>query len=83
MRVNSDLEANRRRQSDRIAEGDVYYWKNGEGVVFDDTYMHEAFNDSDRVRVVLFLDVRRKMRLKTYVKRQTRIRRGSAWPSWS
>ncbi|MCH2172394.1 aspartyl/asparaginyl beta-hydroxylase domain-containing protein [Myxococcota bacterium] len=61
IRVNSDPEVNRGRQFDRIGEGDIYYWKNGEGVVFDDTHMHEAFNDSDRVRVVLFMDLRRSM----------------------
>ena len=30
-------------------------------MLFDDTFLHEAANESDRVRVVLFLDVARKM----------------------
>ena len=38
-----------------------YYWKNGEGIVFDDNYLHDAANDSDEVRVILWLDLRRKM----------------------
>lgn len=38
-----------------------YYWKEGEGVMFDDNYLHEAANESDEPRVVLFLDVARKM----------------------
>lgn len=38
-----------------------YYWKEGEGVLFDDNYLHEAANESDEPRVVLFLDVARKM----------------------
>jgi beta-hydroxylase len=61
MRVNADPEVNRLRQRERIAEGAVHYWKNGEGVVFDDTYLHDARNGSDRPRVVLFLDIRKWM----------------------
>ena len=29
--------------------------------MFDDTFLHDAANESDQVRVVLFLDIRRKM----------------------
>ena len=32
-----------------------------EAVMFDDTFLHEAANESDEVRAVLFLDVARKM----------------------
>ena len=32
-------------------------WKLGEAFVFDDTIEHEAFNNSDEVRVVLIFDV--------------------------
>ena len=41
--------------------GERYFWKNGEAVLFDDTFLHEACNESDQVRVVLFLDLARKM----------------------
>lgn len=30
-------------------------------MLFDDTFLHDACNDTDQVRVVLFLDVARKM----------------------
>ena len=36
-----------------------YKWKEGECVVFDDTYEHFAINTTDRDRVVLFLDYMR------------------------
>ena len=32
-------------------------WKVGEAFVFDDTIEHEAWNESDQLRVVLILDV--------------------------
>ena len=32
-------------------------WKLGEGFVFDDTIEHEAWNDSDQLRVVLIFDI--------------------------
>ena len=35
------------------------HWRNGECLLFDDTYEHEVRNDSDEARVVLFLDVDR------------------------
>lgn len=36
---------------------DTYEWKEGECVVFDDMYEHEAWNKSDTLRVVLILDI--------------------------
>jgi ornithine lipid ester-linked acyl 2-hydroxylase len=44
-----------------IAQGEKYYWKNGAAVLFDDTFLHDAANESDAVRVVLWLDIARKM----------------------
>ncbi|HEU5255330.1 MAG TPA: aspartyl/asparaginyl beta-hydroxylase domain-containing protein [Vicinamibacterales bacterium] len=41
---------------------DTYYWKEGESFIFDDTREHEVWNDSDALRVVLFVDVLRPMR---------------------
>lgn len=61
LRVNADAADNRRRDKDLIDRGEKYYWRNGKGVVFDDTNLHDAANDSDQVRVVLWLDVERKM----------------------
>lgn len=37
--------------------GDPYAWQEGRCVVFDDTYEHEAWNRSDRIRVVLIFDL--------------------------
>ena len=37
--------------------GEVHAWREGRVLVFDDTYEHEAWNRSGRVRVVLIADV--------------------------
>lgn len=41
--------------------GEKYSWTEGKGVVFDDVYPHYAVNDTDEVRVILFIDILRKM----------------------
>lgn len=38
-------------------------WQEGKSVMFDDTNSHEVWNDTDGMRVVLFMDVDRPMRL--------------------
>ncbi|HEY8608517.1 MAG TPA: lipid A hydroxylase LpxO [Noviherbaspirillum sp.] len=43
-------------------DGERYSWRDGEGVLFDETYLHWARNDSDRGRIILFCDVERPMR---------------------
>ncbi|MGQ0619718.1 MAG: aspartyl/asparaginyl beta-hydroxylase domain-containing protein [Panacagrimonas sp.] len=35
----------------------IHEWKEGSALVFDDTYEHEAWNRSDRTRVVLICDI--------------------------
>ncbi len=45
------------RVADRIA-----HWEEGKTMFFDDTYEHEVWNDTDGVRVVLFIDVLRPLR---------------------
>ena len=47
-----------------IIDGQDYTWRDGEGVIFDETYMHSAYNDSDTVRLILMTDVDRPLRLK-------------------
>ncbi|MEA2314922.1 MAG: ornithine lipid ester-linked acyl 2-hydroxylase [Solirubrobacteraceae bacterium] len=42
----------------RVGE-DVRYWEEGASMIFDDTFNHEAWNDTDETRVVLFVDVLR------------------------
>jgi aspartyl/asparaginyl beta-hydroxylase (cupin superfamily) len=44
----------------RIKVGnDSYFWKDGEDVMFDDTIQHEVINDTDKPRIILFLDIER------------------------
>ena len=35
---------------------DIYRWREGEAVIFDDAYEHEAWNRTPHTRVVLFVD---------------------------
>ncbi|TWI56718.1 beta-hydroxylase [Pseudomonas duriflava] len=39
--------------------GEVQHWEEGRCLVFDDTYKHQVWNDTEGVRVVLFLDIHR------------------------
>jgi aspartyl/asparaginyl beta-hydroxylase (cupin superfamily) len=41
---------------------EIYRWREGEAVVFDDAYEHEAWNKTDKTRVVLFVDFRKPLR---------------------
>ena len=43
-------------------ENDIYRWQEGEAVVFDDAYEHEAWNRTPHTRVVLFVDFRKPLR---------------------
>lgn len=38
---------------------EIRHWETGRSMVFDDTYDHEVWNDTDELRVVLFVDVLR------------------------
>lgn len=38
-------------------ENQTHHWKEGELVVFDDSFLHEAWNHTDEIRVVLMFDV--------------------------
>ncbi len=54
----------RDREKCRMRVADQYVtWTEGEAVVFDDTYNHEVWNDTDETRVVLLLQFRRPGRL--------------------
>ncbi len=59
LRLNDDPEVNANHDLERISEGEKYYWHDGEGVIFDDTLLHDASNESDDMRVVLWVDIRR------------------------
>jgi beta-hydroxylase len=43
-------------------DGEPYYWKDGEDVLFDETFIHYAENKSDVTRLILFCDVERPMK---------------------
>lgn len=39
-----------------------YSWRDGEGVVFDETYLHWAINNTDKTRIILMCDIERPMK---------------------
>ncbi len=61
LRVNVDRADNAKRDKALIERAHKFHWSNGRGVMFDDTNLHDAANESDEVRVVLWLDVARKL----------------------
>lgn len=44
-----------------MIDGNKYEWKNGEDILFDDTYYHEVKNLSNKNRIILFIDIEKKM----------------------
>ncbi|MGE0483399.1 MAG: aspartyl/asparaginyl beta-hydroxylase domain-containing protein [Gammaproteobacteria bacterium] len=42
-------------------DDEIYHWREGEAVIFDDTYEHEVRNDTPEYRAVLFIDIDRPM----------------------
>ncbi|MES2072575.1 MAG: lipid A hydroxylase LpxO [Pseudomonadota bacterium] len=45
-----------------MVDGQRYSWRDGQGVIFDETYIHWAMNNSEVDRIILFCDVERPMR---------------------
>ena len=45
-------------------DGQRYSWRDGQGVIFDETYIHWAENASDADRLILFCDVERPMKFR-------------------
>lgn len=43
-------------------DDEAYVWRDGDDVLFDETFVHRAFNRSEHDRVILFCDVERPMR---------------------
>ncbi len=39
-----------------------YKWKDGDSIIFDETYLHSAYNDSDTPRIILMTDVDRPLK---------------------
>ncbi len=42
-----------------VVDGEPYSWRDGEAVMFDETFIHTAENRSDVTRIILFCDVER------------------------
>ena len=42
-----------------VVDGESYFWRDGESVMFDETFIHTAENRSDVTRIILFCDVER------------------------
>ena len=42
--------------------GEVVTWREGRAFVFDDTYPHEVWNDTNGYRIILLIQFRRPMR---------------------
>lgn len=47
-----------------IVNDDDYKWKDGDAILFDETYLHSAYNDSDTPRIILMTDIDRPLKLK-------------------
>lgn len=45
-----------------LVDGQPYYWRDGEDVMFDETYIHYAENKSDVTRLILFCDIERPLK---------------------
>lgn len=57
LRYHLALQVPKQAQQCRIRIHDeVHYWRDGESLIFDDTYNHEVWNDTEEQRVVLFVD---------------------------
>ena len=42
-------------------DSEIYHWKEGKSILFDDTYEHEAWNFTNEQRIILLIDVERKL----------------------
>ena len=45
-----------------FVDGQPYAWRDGEDVMFDETYVHWVKNDTDESRLILFCDIERPLR---------------------
>ena len=41
----------------------IYTWREGEAVLFDDSWEHEVYNESDTIRAILIVDIMRPLSL--------------------
>ena len=47
----------------RVNDAD-YVWRDGDSIIFDETYLHSAYNDTDTPRVILMTDIDRPLKLR-------------------
>jgi beta-hydroxylase len=60
LRYHLGLKVPDRAEQCRIRVDDrILHWEEGDSMVFDDTYNHEVWNETDDERAILFLDVKR------------------------
>ena len=45
-------------------DGELYSWRDGQSVVFDETYIHHVRNDTERSRLILLCDIERPLRFR-------------------
>jgi beta-hydroxylase len=45
-----------------FVDGQPYSWRDGEDLLFDETFIHSAENATDKTRIILFCDVERPLR---------------------
>ena len=48
-----------------VVDGERYFWRDGQAVMFDETYIHYAENTTQMPRVILFCDVERPLTNRT------------------
>lgn len=51
-------------ESGLVVNGEDYKWADGESVLFDETYLHRAYNNSDKPRIILMTDIDRPLKIK-------------------
>ncbi|MFT4539440.1 MAG: beta-hydroxylase [Planctomycetota bacterium] len=47
-------------------DGKMHSWRDGEHVLFDETYIHSARNDTDQTRIIFFADVARPVHTRAF-----------------
>ena len=45
-----------------VVDGEPYFWRDGEPVMFDETFIHTVENRSEVTRIILFCDIERPLR---------------------
>ncbi|MBD1913130.1 aspartyl/asparaginyl beta-hydroxylase domain-containing protein [Leptolyngbya sp. FACHB-16] len=63
IRYHLGLKVPEKKEACRIRVADQFaHWEEGKSLIFDDTFYHEVWNDTDEYRAVLFLDIARPLR---------------------